>query len=84
MGNHIVSLCGLTADGRVLVTDSALGKSGAGHLCQWLQSDFAIVWMQTKGGVALVICPPRGSSEHHVASVAPFPKDRLFPKGDDH
>ena len=84
MGNHIVALCGVTDDGRVVVTDSALGKSGRGHLCQWLQSDFETVWMQTKGGVAMVICPPAGAVERRVVNLPPFPKDRVFPTGDDH
>ena len=43
MGNHILALCGVTDDGRVVVTDSFLGKSGTGYLCQWLQSDFETV-----------------------------------------
>jgi len=84
MGNHIVALCGVTDDGRVVVTDSALGKSGAGHLCQWLQSDFETVWMRTKGGVAMVICPPAGAVERRVTDLPPFPTGRVFPAGDDH
>jgi len=84
MGNHIVALCGVTDDGRVVVTDSALGKSGTGYLCQWLQSDFERIWMQTKGGVAMVICPPRGALKHCVTNLPPFPAHRTFPTGDDH
>lgn len=84
MGNHIVALCGVTDDGRVVVTDSALGKSGRGYLCQWLQSDFEKVWMQTKGGVAMVICPPAGAAARTVTSLPPFPANRTFPVGDDH
>jgi len=84
MGNHIVVLCGVTDDGRVVVTDSALGKSGTGYLCQWLQSDFETVWMRTKGGVAMVICPPIGAAERRVTELPPFPADRVFPSGDDH
>jgi len=84
MGNHIVVLCGMTDDGRVVVTDSALGKSGSGYLCQWLRSDFETVWMRTKGGVAMVICPPAGAVERRVTDLPPFPKDRQFPAGDDH
>ena len=84
MGNHIVVLCGVTDDGRVVVTDSALGKSGRGYLCQWLQSDFETVWMRTKGGVAMVICPPEGAEERRVGDLAPFPMKREFPTGDDH
>lgn len=84
MGNHIVVLCGVTDDGRVVVTDSALGKSGTGYLCQWLQEDFEKIWMQTKGGVAMVICPPPGAVVRSVAELRPFPSDRTFPIGDDH
>ena len=84
MGNHIVVLCGMTDDGRVVVTDSALGKSGRGHLCQWLRNDFEKVWMQAKGGVAMVICPPTGAPVRQVTDLPPFPKDRTFPAGDDH
>lgn len=84
MGNHIVVLDGVTDDGRVVVTDSALGKSGNGYLCQWLQSDFETVWMRTKGGVAMVICPPAGAKERRVTDLPPFPKNRVFPDGDDH
>ncbi|HOX02824.1 MAG TPA: C39 family peptidase [Candidatus Paceibacterota bacterium] len=84
MGNHIVVLCGVTDDGRAVVTDSALGKSGAGYLCQWLQSDFETVWMRTKGGIAMVLCPPPGAAERRIQSLPPFPADRALPAGDDH
>jgi hypothetical protein len=84
MGNHIVALCGVTDDGRVVVTDSFLGKSGRGYLCQWLRSDFEKVWMRTKGGIAMVICPPAGANERQVKELPPFPQDRAFPVGDDH
>ncbi|MCU0784668.1 MAG: C39 family peptidase [Verrucomicrobia bacterium] len=84
MGDHIVALCGVTDDGRVVVTDSALDRSGRGHLYQWLQSDFETVWMRTKGGVAMVICPPAGTVARRVTDLPPFPKDRVFPAGDDH
>lgn len=84
MGNHIVALCGVTDDGRVVVTDSFLGKSGRGYLCQWLRDDFEDVWMRTKGGVAMVICPPEGASVREATNLPSFPKDRNFPVGDDH
>jgi hypothetical protein len=84
MGNHIVALCGVTDDGRVVVTDSYLGQSGRGYLCQWLQSDFERVWMRTKGGIAMVICPPPGAAMRCVTNLPPFPKERTFPRGDDH
>ena len=84
MGNHIVALCGVTDDGRVVVTDSALGKSGTGYLCQWLQADFEKIWMRNKGGIALVICPPNGAVERCVTNLPPFPTNRTFIYGDDH
>lgn len=84
MGNHIVALCGLTDDGRVVVTDSFLGRSGTGYLCQWLQSDFETVWMKAKGGVAMVIVPPDGAPQKLVEDLPPFPYDRALPAGDDH
>ena len=84
MGNHIVALCGVTDDGRVIVTDSFLGKSGHGHLCQWLQSDFETVWMRTKGGIAMVICPPAGAALRSANNLPNFPSVRTFPVGDDH
>ncbi len=84
MGNHIVALCGVTDDGRVVVTDSFLGKSGRGYLCQWRQSDFEKVWMQTKGGIAMVISPPPGAAVRPVKALPTFPKDRIPSVGDDH
>jgi hypothetical protein len=84
MGNHIVVLNGISEDGRVVVTDSALGKSGTGYLCQWWQSDFAKIWMQTKGGVAMVLCPPAGAVPQVVTNLPAFPVGRTFPVGDDH
>jgi hypothetical protein len=84
MGNHIIVLNGITDDGRVVVTDSALGKSGKGYLCQWLQEDFEKIWMRTKGGITMVICPPEGAKEKLVEDLPPFPVDRLQPAGDDH
>ncbi len=84
MGNHIVVLCGITDDGRVVVTDSFLGKSGNGRLCQWLQSDFETVWLKAKGGIAMVILPPNNVTPRLVTDLPPFPKDRTFPTGEDH
>lgn len=84
MGNHIVALCGVTDDGRAIVTDSGLGKDGRGYLCQWLLEDFEKVWMKTKGGVAMVICPPKGFRVKTVSTLAPFPTDRTLPPGDNH
>src|SRR5690606_239362 len=62
MTGHIIVLNGLTDDGRVIVTDSALGESGRGYRLQWLMPDFEKIWMETKGGVGMVICPPPGAS----------------------
>jgi hypothetical protein len=84
MGGHIVALCGITDDGRVVVTDSFLGKSGRGYLCQWLQSDFEKVWMDAKGGIAMVIHPPKGVPQRLVEVLPPFPGNRRFPEEDDH
>lgn len=84
MGNHIVALNGITDDGRVVVTDSYLGKSGNGYLCQWLREDFEKVWMETKGGIAMVICPPPGAKEKIVQNIPPFPENSRYPTGDDH
>lgn len=84
MGNHIVALNGVTDDGRVVVTDSALAKSGRGYLCQWLREDFEKVWMQTKGGISMVICPPPGVKGKPVENLPPFPVDREYLVGDDH
>lgn len=84
MGNHIVVLNGVTDDGRVVVTDSALGKSGRGYLCQWLQEDFEKVWMKNKGGIAMVICPPEGATPRLVQNLPPFPINREFITDNDH
>ena len=78
MGNHIVVLNGITEDGRVVVTDSvsALWKDHKGYLCQWLLEDFEKVWMKTKGGVSMVICPPEDFRENPVKNLPDFPTDR--------
>ena len=74
IGGHIVALCGVTPDGRVIVTDSALTAKGNGHLLQWLQPDFEKIWMGTKGGVGMVICPPERSQMKTVKDLPPFPR----------
>lgn len=84
MGNHIVALNGVTDDGRVVVTDSALAKSGRGHRCQWLLEDFETVWMRTKHGVAMVIEPPAGFEPRLLDDLPPFPADRALITEDDH
>lgn len=77
MGGHIVALCGVTDDGRVIVTDSAKAAGGEGHCLQWLREDFEKVWMKRKGGVGMVICPPAGAEPHYVDNLPPFPAARL-------
>ncbi len=84
MGNHIVALNGVTDDGRVVVTDSFLAKSGRGYRCQWLAEDFEKIWMQTKQGVAMVILPPDGAVVRTIPELPPFPADRAPITGDDH
>lgn len=79
IGGHIVALNGVTDDGRVVVTDSALWKDGRGYRLQWFQEDFEKVWMQTKGGVGMVICPPPQAAMKLIPNLPPFPVDRLKP-----
>ena len=76
MTGHIVALNGITDDGRVVVTDSALIRDQRGYLCQWLKEDFEKIWMINKGGVGMVICPPPGFSPRLVENLPEFPKDR--------
>jgi hypothetical protein len=79
IGGHIVALNGVTDDGRVVVTDSALWKTNRGYCLQWFQEDFEKVWMKTKGGVGMVICPPPHAQMKLVKNLPPFPADRLKP-----
>ena len=77
MGGHIVALCGVTDDGRVIVTDSASTAQKAaegGHCLQWLQADFEKIWMRNKGGVGMVICPPKNAPEVLVRDLPPYPR----------
>lgn len=74
MDGHIVALNGVTPDGRVVVTDSALVKDGRGRLLQWLIPDFEKIWMRNKGGVGMVICPPPGAKMRLVDNLPPFPR----------
>jgi len=78
MTGHIVTLNGVTDDGRVVVTDSALVRSGRGYQCQWLEQDFEKIWMGTKGGVGMVICPPEGFQEKVVEDLPEFPDHRAI------
>ncbi len=79
IGGHIVALNGVTDDGRVVVTDSALWKTNRGYCLQWFQEDFEKVWMKTKGGVGMVICPPAQAEMKLIKDLPPFPADRLKP-----
>ncbi len=79
MGGHIVALNGVTDDGRVVVTDSAL-REERGLRCQWLVEDFEKVWMDTKGGVGMVICPPAGVETPLVEKLEEFPENRTGKK----
>ena len=77
MGGHIVALCGVTDDGRVIVTDSASTAQKAaegGHCLQWLQADFEKIWMRNKGGVGMVICPPKNAPEQLVRELPAYPR----------
>lgn len=75
MSGHIIVLNGITNDGRVVVTDSALskGENPAGFRCQWLKEDFEKIWMRNKGGVGMVICPIPDSEMKLVTDLPPFP-----------
>ncbi len=77
IGGHIVALNGVTDDGRVVVTDSALWKTNRGYCLQWFKEDFEKIWMKTKGGVGMVICPPPAAPMKLVTNLPPFPQDRL-------
>ena len=77
MGGHIVALNGVTDDGRVVVTDSALWKDNRGYCLQWYAEDFEKIWMNNKGGVGLVICPPAQARMKLIQNLPPFPSDRL-------
>lgn len=74
MSGHIVALCGVTDDNRVVVVDSALDKDNRGYLVQWLLPDFEKIWMRNKGGVGMVICPPKGFHPKLVRELPPFPR----------
>jgi hypothetical protein len=77
MGGHIVALCGVTDDGRVIVTDSASTAQKAaegGHCLQWIQADFEKIWMRNKGGVGMVICPPKNAPELLVRNLPAYPR----------
>jgi hypothetical protein len=71
IGGHIVALCGVTDDGRVLVADSA--RRGTGYLEQWRIPDFEKIWIRNKGGVGMVVCPPGNFKPKYVKDIPPFP-----------
>ena len=74
MSGHIVALNGVTDDGRVVVTDSALTTNSQGMDLQWLAPDFEKIWMRNKGGVGMVICPPEGATAKLLPDLPPFPR----------
>ena len=74
IGGHIVALKGLTADGRVLVVDSARTAGDQGPCLQWLTADFEKIWMRNKGGVGMVICPPKGAAKKLMKDIPVFPR----------
>jgi hypothetical protein len=74
MSGHIVAFCGVTDDNRVVVVDSAIENDNRGHLVQWLLPDFEKIWMRNKGGVGMVICPPKGFKPKLVRDLPPFPR----------
>jgi hypothetical protein len=74
IGGHIVALKGVTPDGRVLVVDSAKTAGDQGGCLQWLAADFEKIWMRNKGGVGMVICPPKGAQKKLLREVPPFPR----------
>ncbi|MCX7624948.1 MAG: C39 family peptidase [Candidatus Sumerlaeaceae bacterium] len=74
MSGHIVALCGVTDDNRVVVVDSAISKQNRGYLVQWLMPDFEKIWMRNKGGVGMVICPPPGFKPKLVKELPAFPR----------
>jgi len=73
IGNHIVALNGVTRDGRVIITDSALKADSLGYCCQWLRPDFEKAWF-VKGGVAMVITAPDHFKPVWVRNLPPFPR----------
>jgi len=75
MTGHIVALNGITDDGRVIVTDSAITKENRGYLCQWLMEDFEKVWFDTKDGVGMVVVPKDPNKLKTVKKLAAFPGD---------
>lgn len=72
-GGHIFALNGFSSDGRVVVTDSALGKDEIGYRCQWLKEDFEKIWFEKKGGVAIVIEAPEGFKAKRFKKLKKFP-----------
>ncbi len=73
IGGHIVVLNGITDDGRVVITDSALGENEKGYRCQWLRKDFEKVWMLSKGGVGMVVAPPDDFEKQMIDELPEFP-----------
>ncbi|MEO8376122.1 MAG: C39 family peptidase [Candidatus Sumerlaeota bacterium] len=77
LSGHIVALNGWTEDGRIIVTDSALPRNDEGYMTQWLPQDLEKIWMETKGGVGMVIVPPTGAKiDLFTGTIPEFPKGR--------
>jgi len=74
IGPHIIALNGVTEDGRVIVTDSAIRDNNGGYLSQWKREDIEKIWMRNKGGVGMVICPPENFKPKPVKNLPPFPR----------
>ena len=79
MGGHIVAVNGVTEDGRVVVTDSALSKNERGYRLQWLIPDFEQIWMKNKGGVGMVIYNPEDKDSRVIRDLKPFPSYKKDP-----
>ncbi len=82
ISGHIVAMSGISKDGRVFITDSAIGllRRGESHPTQWLREDFEKIWMGNKGGVGMVICPPQGYPMKELKTINPFPPRKSFKK----
>ncbi|CAN5387901.1 hypothetical protein BH09SUM1_BH09SUM1_23480 [soil metagenome] len=77
IGGHIVALNGITDDGRLVITDSYLPKNDEGYQCQWKREDFEQIWIKNKGGVGMVVCPPKEFEPKYMTSALPeYPKGR--------
>ena len=74
IGGHIVALNGFTKEGNIVITDSSLPKE-RGYQCQWLPQDFEKIWMETKGGVGMVIEPLQQKEPVLAKELPAFPME---------